>query len=135
MNAAKEAIIILEIEKLKIEYFNCRKSERGNVLDKFDAYENHVSPRISYEVLTFLVRVTYGTRDDMHPDTAQQVYFLAQTFLRVPSIKLKTIEKIQLGTEALRISLNMFYDAIIHLRNLEIAQWALLLTKNVYWFS
>jgi hypothetical protein len=29
----------------------------------------------------------------------------------------------------------MFYDSVIHLKNLEIAQWALLLTKNVYWFS
>jgi hypothetical protein len=135
LNAAKEAIILLEIEKLKIEYFNIRKSERGSVLDKFDAYENHISSRIAYEVLTFLVKVTYGTRDDMHPDTAKQIYFLATKFLRVPNTKSTTTEKNQLGIEALRVSLNMFYDSIIHLRNLEIAQWALLLTKNVYWFS
>lgn len=135
LNAAMEAIMLLEIEKLKIEYFNIRKSERGSVLDKFDAYENHISSRIAYEVLTFLVRVTYGTRDDMHPHTAQQIYFLATTFLRVSNTKSTTTQKNQLGIEALRISYNMLYDSIIHLRNLEIAQWALLLTKNVYWFS
>ena len=135
LNAAKDAIILLEIEKIKIEYFNANKSQRGDILYKFDAYENHISPRIAYEALTFFVRITYGTRDDMHPDTAQQIYFLTTNFLREPKADLTAAEKNQLGQEALRVSLNMFYDAVIHLKNLEIAQWALLLTKNVYWFA
>ncbi len=135
LNAAKDAIILLEIEKLKIEYFNISKSQRGSVLDKFDAYESHISLRVAYEILTFLVRVTYGTRDNMHPNTASQIYFLAITALQIPKEMSTVAEKVQLGAEALRISLNMFYDSVIHLNNLEIAQWALLLTKNVYWYS
>ncbi len=80
-----------------VEYFNVSKNQRGNILGKFDAYENHLSLRIAYEILTLLVRVTYGTRDDMHPDTAQQIYFLASISLRSPKAKFTTVERVQLG--------------------------------------
>lgn len=33
------------------------------------------------------------------------------------------------------MSFNMFYDSVIYLNNLEIAQWALVVTKNVFIFS
>lgn len=135
LNAAKEAIIIIEIEKLKLEYLNATIPQQEVILNKFDVFENHVTSRTAYEVLTFLVRVTYGTRHNMHPNIAQQIYFLSTSLLRASREKYLTSEKIQLGIEVLSISSNMFYDSTIHLNNLEIAQWALLATKNVYVFS
>jgi hypothetical protein len=135
LNAAKDAIIILEIEKLKIDYFNQNWGERSEILDKFDAYENHNNPRIAYEILAFLVRVTYGTRGHMPTDIASKIYFLVCSFLVLQKNKAKNNERFELGVEALQIALNMFYDSVIHLRNLRIAQWALLLTKHIYWYS
>lgn len=133
--AAKDAVTMVEIKKLKHEYFNARISSRKTVLEKFDYLDELLSVRTSYEILSFLVRVTYGTRDGMDSETARVIYFLATTALRSSKMKLNTLELDLLVKEALRVSFNMFYDSVIHLKNLNIAQWSLILAKNVLIYS
>ena len=71
----------------------------------------------------------------MPSDIAAKIYFLISTFLPASKENLNARELTGLGSETLQISLNMYYDAVIQLNNLLIAQWALLGIKDVYWYS
>lgn len=135
LNAAMDALILLEIEKIKKEFGSANLSDRKKILDKLDVYEKYNSARISYEVLTLLISASYTTRDNMSEELASQVHFLVVGFLPVGKERAKPNDKVELGWQALQVCSNLFYDSVIHLKNLRITQWALLTFKAVYWYS
>lgn len=135
LDAAMDALILLDIEKIKKEFGAANLSDRQKILKKLDVYEKYNSSRISYEILTLLLSASYTTRDNMSNQLASQIHFLVVSFLPVPGTKSQAKDKVELGWQALQVSSNMFYDSVIHLRNLTITQWALLTFKYVYWYA
>ncbi len=128
----KTAIITIELEKIKEEFYDAGWEERGEILSKLFKYSDHKTLRLSKEILTFLLDIATVTRSGMTPEIASRIESLV--FYYFPYFeKGKEDEEYQnIAFECIHIGYNIFYDGSIHLNNLEVGAQGLQILKWMY---
>ncbi|MCU0347103.1 MAG: restriction endonuclease [Saprospiraceae bacterium] len=130
--ACKDAIIVVEIEKLKFKYSKLDWNEGELVLNELHQYAEHVNHRISYEVLLFLSYLADKTRGGMPSETASTIYWLILTFYVHPFDEKGKERSFELAQLCTRIAFSLIYDSSIYSNNLEIAAYGYNILKFVY---
>lgn len=132
LQAAKDAILLLELEEIKEAYFNSTWNERIAVVERLNKFAQHGSYRTAYEVLSFLSSAAGQTRGGMPIDLAEKIAFLTVYFLPLPYTNVRKKEEFEIGTICMNIGLGLAYDGAIKLRKLSILQYGLWLWKHVF---
>ena len=132
LKASKNAIILIELEKIKELYFNSDWTKRKDILLSINKYSNHSNLRLAYDFFDFLVHVSSQTRVGMTTDIALTVYSLVLDFLPTFYNEENTKKLIEIAKMAIHIGDNMVYDSLIHLGNMTIAMHGLTIIKFVY---
>jgi len=132
LTISKNAIIILELENIKKEYFNSEWEKRPEILDQLMKYTNHINNRLSYEILDFLSLAANQTRFGLTEDVALGIHNYTIYFCPKLYNKTDRDQAIELVRECVHIGHNIAYDAFIHLKKLSIAMYGLLIIKFVY---
>ena len=132
LTTTKNAIIILEIAKIKEEFFEAAWDKRKIIIDNITKFYHHSNSRIAYEVFEFLDDIASQTRARMPYDMAMGVYLHTLNFFPSFYDKKKKAETMEVAHLCVHIGHNMTYDATIHLGNLAVAQIGLSILKFMY---
>jgi hypothetical protein len=129
---SKSAVITVEIIKIFEEFRDADWQVRKSIIKKLYKYSQHSDYRVAYEVFDFLQGVAYQTRFKMPYEISMDIYTLILSYF--PDSYDPKINKfvIKLGETSILIAWNVAYDALIHLNNFAIAEWALMIFKFVY---
>jgi len=131
LRITKTAIIILDIEKIKEEYYSSNWGERDNSLNKLYRFSDHTNEKIASEIFDFLQSIAYQTRHRMPSAIGSSIHSLILTFFP-SSYETEKKERINNGKTCIHIGFNMVYDAFIYLNNFSIAGYGLLILKFIY---
>lgn len=133
-SAALTAGVIIEIAKIKYQYFSCNSwEERNSVLASISQYSDFVNYDVALIGLRFLEEISIQTRFGMPNDLVSLVHTLVIDYGTLNDLTKK--QKTELGLLCIEIGYNIAYDAFIKLNNFFIAQWGLSLFKFVYKYS
>lgn len=124
----KTAIIILEIDKIKEEYFSSKTYWNEAALNKLYKFSDHTNEKIANSIFDFINSVTLLTRSKMPDDIANSIHSIVITFFPASF----NSEDIENGKKCIFIGLNLVYDALIHLNNFGIAKYGLAIWKYIY---
>jgi hypothetical protein len=132
LRISKTAIIIMEIEKIKTDYWEADWAKRNEIIEQLYKYIDHSNPIIEQEVFEFLSHIASMTRAKMSYASTSSVYWTALNFFPSLYDEENMEQGIQNAKRCINIGHNIVYDSFIHLRNLAIAQWGFSLLKYVY---
>lgn len=136
LEAAKNAIVIIEIEKIKWEYFSSTWEEKDKIINKLNIYTDHSNNRISLEVYYFLSQVADEARMRMPNEIALSIFTLVIPFFPRASIKSEIKQVVSIGYDCIdSIAFTLIYDSLIHTNNLKIAGYGFLILKFIYRFA
>lgn len=132
LTAAKNAAIIVEIEKIKEQYFNASWSKRENIIGQLGKFSNHTNHRLALDIFEFLSLIASQTRWGMTYNLGTSVYGTVLEFFPSFYDEEKREQAIELARKCIHIGDNIAYDSFIHLRNIAIAMWGLTIIKFIY---
>ena len=130
--ASKNALIIMELENIKDEFFEANWNKRGDILSKIHKFTNHSNHRLAYEILDFLNQVSGQTRNGMTTGIAISVSTHVLNFSPSLYDKDSKEQSIELSKTCIHIGENIIYDAFIYLNNLSVAMWGFSIIKHIY---
>lgn len=131
LRISKTAIILLEIEKIKEEYFNSRWDRKNDILSKLYRFSNHSNEKIAEAIFYFLASVAHLTSIKNPSSIASSIHSLILTFFP-SSYRINEKERIENGKQCIHIGYDLAYDAFIHLENYKIAEFGLSILKYIY---
>lgn len=131
LRITKTAIILLEIEKIKEEYYSKKWDARENPLHKLYRFTDHSNENVASAIFDFLDSVAHETRSGMPWDIASSIHSLVLTFFP-SSYDNEAKERIENGKRCVYIGFSLTYDAFIYLNNFTIAKYGLLIWKFIY---
>ncbi len=131
LRICKNAIIIIEIAKIKDNYFNTDWDNKEKIINELYKYVEHSNIKVAREVFIFLNSVADQTRGGMTTDIAGSIFSLSLDFFPYYDKNQKK-EIIELGSECINIAYNMIYDAAIYLNNYKITMYGLTILKYIY---
>jgi hypothetical protein len=129
---SKSAAILIEVIKIEDEFFEADWPERKNIIEKLYKYSEHSDHRVTYEVFEFLQAIAYQTRSKMPFDISISIHTLILSYFPNAYESKNSLYVRELGYTAVLIAWGIVYDALIHLNNLAIAEWALTIFKFIY---
>lgn len=131
LQICKRAIIILEVEKIKEEYFSNSWEIEQNPLQKLYRYSEHFDAKTANSILSFLTTVADQTSQRTHPQIASTLYSLVLTFFRISDqyTKKEINENAHLSAY---MAFALTYEAFIRLNNFKIASYGLCILKFLY---
>lgn len=130
--ASKNAVIIIEIEKIKEQYFSEEWDKRDNILGQLTKFVNHSNHRLAWEIFEFLSLIAGQTRGGMTYSLASSVFETVLDFFPSFNEEGKRAQTIELAKICIHLGNNIAYDSFIHLRNISVAMWGLTIIKYIY---
>jgi hypothetical protein len=131
LRITKTALISLEIEKIKEEYFDTDWHNRENPLNKLYRFSDHSNGIVSGVIFDFLQSVANQTRSKMPSDIAMAINGLIMNFFS-SSFEETEKELIKNGKKCIYIGYGLVYDSFIYLNNFKIASYGLSIIKFIY---
>lgn len=132
LTTSKNALIIIEIEKLKEEYFSVEWAERSDILLKLHKFSDHTNFRVAVDVFNFLSLAADQTRGGMTTDVASTILSSILNFFPYSDNAADKDKTIELANECANIAFSLLYDTTIYLKNYEIAMYGLTILKYIY---
>lgn len=132
LSTTKSAVIIIEIEKIKEEYFSAEWNKRSDIIEKLHKFSDHTNFRIAVDVFYFLSMAADQTRNGMRTDVAISIFSLILDFFPYSDNEDENEKTIELASECVNIAFSLIYDATIHLKNYDIATYGLTILKYIY---
>lgn len=132
LTTSKNALIIIEIEKLKEEYFSGNWTERSNIISKLHKYLDHTNFRVAVDVFNFLSIAADQTRGGMTTDVAVSIFSSILDFFPYSDNESDNGKTIELANECVNIAFSLIYDTTIYLKNYDIAMYGLTILKYIY---
>ncbi|MFW6247415.1 MAG: hypothetical protein ACOC22_04580 [bacterium] len=130
---AKNATIIIELEKIKEEYFSSNWDKRVDILDQLGKYINHSNHRLALDIFEFLSLIAGQTGSGgMTYNLGISVFGTVLDFFPSFYNEEKTTETIELAKKCIYIGYNIAYYSFIHLNNIAVATSGLLIIKFIY---
>lgn len=124
--------IIIELEKIKEEYFDAKWDERSDILEKLNKFVNHSNHRLALDVFELLSLIAGQTRGGMTYDLATSVFGTVLDFFPSFYDEEKRPQAVELAKMCIHLGDNIAYDSFIHLQNRAIAMWGLTIIKFIY---
>lgn len=131
LRITKTAIIQLEIEKIKEEYYENDWQKKSDILGKLYRYTNHSNEIIADSIFSFLYNASSQIRANMPSNIAGSIHSLILTFFP-SSYETEKDERIENGKQCIYIGYNLVYDALIKINHLGIAEYGLAIWKFIY---
>lgn len=134
-NAAFDAVIVLEILKIKTEFNNENENDwekREVIIDKLSIYTNHSSLRISNEIFKFCEQLSYRTRGGMPVSFSDSIFYLIVNYFPHSNNIAEKKVIIEIAKTCCNIALGIIYDSFIYLGNMAIACSGLEILKHLY---
>lgn len=132
LTISKNAVIIIELEKIKEEYFSVEWNKRADILEKINKFQEHSNFRIAVDLFDFLSLISDQTRGGMKADVATSIYSLIICFFPNPHNKHEKVKVIELSNQCANIAFGLIYDSLIYLEDFEVAMFGLNILKFVY---
>ncbi len=132
IDAALTANIIIEIIKIKNDFWAAKWPERESIIGELYKYSEYQNIRISKEIIDFLVHIASTTRSGLTHNMSFSLDFLVFEFFPYSDSEVDRKEINAIAVDCIHMAQNIIYDATIHLGNLAVAQWALLTLKYIY---
>ena len=132
LSTTKSAIIIIEIEKIKEEYYSAEWNKRSDIIGKLYKFSDHTNFRIAVDVFYFLSMVAGQTRGGMKTDVALSIYSLILDYFPYSDKEDENEKTIELANECVDIAFSLVYDTTIYLKNYDIAMYGLTILKYIY---
>jgi len=130
--ASLEANIIIEIIKIKDEYYKTTDWKKGaEVIEKLALYEEYAGVRAIGDIFDFLTSLSYLTRNDMPVDISYLISSLTRGYFSSHSVKERKT-KIELAEVCANIAFGIIYDSFIYLCNMAVATHGLDILKYLY---
>lgn len=126
------AIIIVELEKIKEEYFASDWDERVYILEKLNKFVIHSNHRLALDVFEFLSLIAGQTRGGMTYNLASSVFETTLEYFQSFNNEEMRPQAVELAKMCIHLGDNISYDSFIHLRNIAIAMWGLTIIKFIY---
>lgn len=131
LQAALSASIIIEVIKIREEYFAAKEGDKEKVLSKLNKFVEYSTPRVAHEVLLFLSYIADGTRSGMTVDLSCTIFSLVLNYFSSIRNSSKSVSA-ELAQECINIASDIIYDSVVYLKNLAVASWGLLILKYIY---
>jgi hypothetical protein len=131
LRITKTAIILLEIEKIKEEYYNENLHSRNIILSKLYRFTDHSNEKIANAIFYFLDSAALVSTAQNPSAIASSIHSLVFTFFP-SSYDTEEKERIENGKQCIYIGFNLAYDAFIHLKNFRVAEYGLSILKFIY---
>jgi hypothetical protein len=132
LTTSKNALIIIEIEKLKEEYFSAEWTERSEILSKLHKFSDHTNFRVAVDVFNFLSLAADQTRSGMTINVASTILSSILKFFPYSDNEADNDKTIELANECANIAFSLLYDTTIYIKNYEIAMYGLTILKYIY---
>lgn len=132
LKAALNANIIIELIKIKDEYFNADWQARKKILDKIGIYAEQTTPRITYEVYELILHVISQARRGMQSEIALSIFWLVTSYYIRFNNKEDQEQLDIINNQIIRMGKELIYEGAIYLNNLTIVSWGCNLLKIVY---
>lgn len=132
LTTTKNAVLIIEIEKIKEEYFSVEWDKRSDIISKLQKYSDHTNFRVAVDVFSFLSFTANQTRGGMTTDVAVSIFSIILNFFPHSDKKEENEKIIELANECSHIAFSLIYDSTIYLKNYDIAMYGLIILKYIY---
>jgi hypothetical protein len=132
LSTSKNALIIIEIEKLKEEYFSADWEKRSDIISKLHKFSDHTNFRVAVDVFNFLSIAADQTRGGMTNNVAISIFSLLLDFFPYSDNEAENQKTVELANECVNIAFSMVYDTTIYLKNYDIAMYGLTILKYIY---
>jgi hypothetical protein len=128
----KNAVIIIEIEKIREEYFAAEWEDRSSILDKINKFREHSNFRVAVDLFNFLAVVADQTRARMPTEVAVSVFSIIVDFFPYARTEADKRKVSELANQCANIGFSLIYDAAVHLKNYTIMMWGLTILKFLF---
>jgi hypothetical protein len=125
LDITKSAVIIIELEKIKEEYFEAEWTDRSFVLNKLKKFSSHSNYRVAYEVFSFLVLAADQSRAGIPTKVVSDIYFLTLEYYPYSENKEHFEKIIEIANLCISIAYSVVYDSLIYLKNYENAEYGI----------
>lgn len=132
LTTTKSAVIIIELEKIKEEYFSANWDKRSNIIEKLHKYSDHTNFRLAVDIFNFLTVAADQTRGGMTTDVAISIFSLLLDYFPYSDEKVDKEKIIELSNQCANIAFSLVYDTTIYLKNYDIAMYGLTILKYIY---
>lgn len=132
LTTTKNAVLIIEIEKIKEGYFSVEWNKRSDVISKLHKYSEHTNFRVAVDVFNFLSLTADQARGGMTTDVAVSIFSLILDFFPHSDKEEENEKVIELASECSQIAFSLVYDSTIYLKNYDIAMYGLTILKFIY---
>ena len=132
IKASITAAILIEIIKIKDEYFDSVKLDRNHIVQKLTKFSSYNNARIAFEILSFLTDVSYETRGNMPSKISITIFNLIVELFYPSDISEKQDQIFELGKLCISTGFTLIYDSTIHAQNFETTCYGLLIFKFIY---
>ena len=132
IKASTTAIILIELIKVKKEYYDSALKNRDIIIQKIEDFSPQNNARISFDVFSFLITVAYETRSSLPVEMVETISSLTMSFFPPPDILTENKQLNEIGSQCISIAFTLVYDSIIHRKNFEISSFGLFILKYIY---
>lgn len=134
LSITKSAIIILELEKIKDEFYSVQDwEERRIVLNKLYKYVEHSNFRVAVSIYEFFYYISAQARSGMTGNFSETIFYLIDEFFPRSIHKKTDREKlVQVSNQSIAIAYSLIYDSFVYLTKYEVAEYGFLILKLVY---
>jgi hypothetical protein len=132
LTTTKNAVIIVEIEKIREKYFAANWDKRSDIICKLDKFSKHTNFRIAYDIYDFISIAAGQTRVGMSSDVASAIFSLTLDFFPNSDDESQNEKIIELSNQCINIAFDIVYDTTIHVKNYGITMYGLSILKYIY---
>jgi hypothetical protein len=131
LEISKNAIIIIELEKIKEEFYKLNWNKKSEKLIELEKYSEHTNYRVAYALFNFLELVAYQAGNGMNRDGAQSIFNLVISFFPQRENNRGSKEIIELSKQCINIATDLAIEAFVFLIDFEIVEFALNILKFI----
>lgn len=130
--ASKNALIIIELSKLKEAFFSNEEKNQAQLLAQFHKFSEHTNYRLAIDVFEFLGMISDQARNGMDKETASSIFFLILDFFPISFEESDREKVVELSNLCTRMAFSLAYDDAIYLKNYHVMMYGLSILKFVY---
>jgi len=130
--ASKNALIIIELVKIRQEYYAAEWEKKGDILESIDKYYPHTNFRLAYDLFSFLREITDYNRGKMTESVASSIMGLVMNFLPYSDDEADSEKMTEILQDCCRIGFNIAFDTSIYMGNFKTIMFGLTILKYVH---
>ncbi len=114
LNASIEGYVLVELAKIKAEYFESVSMDRNSILKKMAAFKEFNFPSICFELYKFLERISYETRSGLPFKMIETIVNLIEDYFPEKHEGITKSELEEIGKLSIQIAFGIIYDTSIY---------------------